>query len=105
MASAAAMSTDDTDDTPVRDVRGAHLVGSVPLASSEEVFRVAASILGGHLRRIPDGETGVRSGWIGWQRAVFANHPAFEQAPAAPSVYGPALGFRLRARACARSRA
>lgn len=46
---------------------GVHLVGSVPLANAEEVFRTTSSILGGRLRRIPDGETGVRSNWIGWQ--------------------------------------
>ena len=47
--------------------RGVHLVGSVPLSTAEEVFRTASSILGGRLRRIPDGETGVRSNWIGRQ--------------------------------------
>lgn len=82
--------------------RGAHLCGSVPLASSEEVFRLAASILGNHLRRIPDGETGIRSGWIGWQRAVFANHPAFEAGPVEPGVYGPGPTYRLGDRAGAR---
>src|SRR5713226_5173921 len=79
-----------------KQARGAHLVGSVPMASSEDVFRAAALILGGHLLRIPDGETGVRSGWIGWQRAVFANHPMFEQAPEEPYLYGPRRMVRLR---------
>jgi len=82
--------------TDGKQVRGAHLVGSVPLASGEEVFRTAASILGEHLRRIPDGETGVRRGWIGWQRAAFADHPAFERAPEEPGLYGPSHRFRLR---------
>src|SRR5688500_16842465 len=47
--------------------RGVHLVGSVPLADEAEVFRTVGSILGEHARRIPDGETGVRTNWIGWQ--------------------------------------
>jgi hypothetical protein len=51
--------------TTTQQPRGAHLNGSVPLASSEEVFRAATDALGSHLRCIPDGETGVRSGWIG----------------------------------------
>jgi len=79
--------------------RGAHLVGSVPFASSEDVFRAAASILGDHLRRMPDGETGVRGNWIDWQRAVFADHPAFEPGPDEPGLYGPGPRFRLRGRA------
>jgi hypothetical protein len=37
-----------------RPVPWAHLVGSVPLASAEEVFRTAAAVLGRHLRRIGD---------------------------------------------------
>ena len=41
-------------------ITGAHLVGSVPLASSEDVFRLAARLLGSHLKRIPDGESGER---------------------------------------------
>ena len=44
---------------------GVHLVGSVPLSDSSEVFRIAGSILGDRLLRMPDGEIGVRSNWIG----------------------------------------
>jgi len=39
---------------------GAHLIGSVPLADTEAVFRTVAGALGPHLSRIPDGETGER---------------------------------------------
>jgi hypothetical protein len=81
--------------------RGVHLVGSVPLASSEDVFTVAAAILGPYLRRIPDGETGVRSGWIGWQNAVFAGHAAFERGAAEPGLYGDHAFYRLRDRGTA----
>jgi hypothetical protein len=48
------------------------------------------------LRRIPDGETGVRSGWIGWQIAVFANHPSLELGPEERNSYGPRPAYRLR---------
>jgi hypothetical protein len=36
----------------------AHLIGSVPLADAEAVFRTVAAALRPSLRRIPDGETG-----------------------------------------------
>jgi 4-hydroxy-tetrahydrodipicolinate synthase len=55
--------------------QGGHLVGSVPLQSAEDVFRTVTGILNGRLRRIPDGETGVRSNWIGWQSDVMARVP------------------------------
>ncbi len=51
------------------------LVGSVPLANAEAVFRAAAGTLGATVKRLPDGETGQRSNWIAWQRAVFAAVP------------------------------
>ena len=37
---------------------GVHLIGSVPLADAETVFRTVAAALGPHLRYLPDGETG-----------------------------------------------
>ena len=46
-----------TDSKSPREV---HLVGSVPLASEEEVFRTTSAILDTRLRKIPDGETGRR---------------------------------------------
>jgi hypothetical protein len=52
-------------------VVGAHLCGSVPVASSDDVFRVVGEELGRHVKRIPDGETGERSGWIGWAAQLF----------------------------------
>ena len=48
------------------------LVGSVPLASASAVFSTATAEMGGTFTRLPDGETGRRSNWIAWQRAVFA---------------------------------
>ena len=46
------------------------LVGSVPLETSTAVFEQVGSKLGSLAKRIPDGETGVRKDWIGWQAAV-----------------------------------
>ena len=43
-------------------------------------FTEIAGRLGGHLRRIPDGETGERARWIFWQRARVTDHPAMEVA-------------------------
>jgi hypothetical protein len=76
---------------------GAHLVGSVPLGSAEEVFRRVAAVLGDRLRRIPDGETGPRSDWIGWQYPVFSSRPQFEPGvPGASSSYRALPQLRLR---------
>ena len=58
----------------------AHLVGSLPYPDADTAFTEIAGRLGGHLRRIPDGETGERARWIFWQRAKVADHPAMEVA-------------------------
>jgi methionine synthase II (cobalamin-independent) len=63
---------------------GVHLVGSVPLADAESVFRTVANALGPHLRRIPDGETGERRRWIYFQRLMLERHPAMEIDPTIP---------------------
>jgi hypothetical protein len=54
------------------------LVGSVPLESSASVFEVVGTKLGNLAKRIPDGETGVRKDWIGWQAEVFKNAKGLE---------------------------
>ncbi len=61
-----------------------HLIGSIPLDSSEAVFRTLASELGPHLSRIPDGETGERSRWVYFQRQMLLDHPAMEIDPTVP---------------------
>lgn len=66
---------------------GVHLVRSVPLSDSSEVFRTAGSILGDRLLLMPDGETGVRSNWIGCQFAVFYDNPIFETVEGAQDAY------------------
>ncbi len=45
----------------------AHLIGSVPLADAETVFRTLAAAIGPTLSRMPDGETGQRRRWIFFQ--------------------------------------
>jgi len=47
--------------------RPVHFVGSVPLASAQQVFETVGSIVGPLAKRIPDGETGFRLTWIGFQ--------------------------------------
>ena len=48
----------------------AHLVGSIGLPTSGEVFSVVGQGLGNHIKRCPDGEPGGRRMWIGWQWPV-----------------------------------
>jgi SAM-dependent methyltransferase len=74
---------------------GAHLVGSVPLASAEAVFRVVADEIGDRLRRIPDGETGPRSDWIVWQLPVFTTQRQLEVVPPGPNSWRPLPRVRL----------
>lgn len=57
-----------------------HLVGTVPMASSREVFERIGTKLAPYLRRVPDGETGVRGYWITSQARVLHYHPSFEPA-------------------------
>lgn len=59
---------------------GVHLVGSIPFDDNAEVFRVVASNLASHLRRVPDGETGERSNWVGWQVPKLLANPNLELA-------------------------
>ena len=75
---------------------GTHLVGSVPLGSSEEVFRLLSERLGDRVRRLPDGETGPRADWIVWQYPVLSSRPQFEVAPPAPGSYRALPRLRLK---------
>ena len=69
--------TADASTGPARPVQ---LVGSVPLPTTEEVFRLLAGKLGTLAKRLPDGETGKRSYWITSQAYLLARHPQFEPA-------------------------
>ena len=61
-----------------------HLIGSIPLDSSEQVFRSLAGELGPFLGRMPDGETGERSRWVYFQGQMLRAHPAMETDPTVP---------------------
>jgi len=55
-----------------------HFIGSIPLKNSREVFTTISDRLGPRVLRIPDGETGERTHWLGWIEPIFADNPAFE---------------------------
>jgi len=57
------------------------LVGSVGLKDSEEVFRAVGPLLGGRMKRIPDGETGPRTSWVSRLRFILEDNPSFEDDP------------------------
>ncbi|MBF6467448.1 hypothetical protein IU427_19985 [Nocardia beijingensis] len=69
--------------------RGVHLCGSVPLADARTVFSEAALRLGKHVKRIPDGETGIRDNWVVWQLPKMQAHPDLETVPPPSPEYGP----------------
>jgi hypothetical protein len=76
---------------------GVHLVGSLAFDSAEEVFRTASEILGDRLRRIPDGETGPRSTWVGWQYSTLSTVEGLEAVQRAQETQGTPVEFRPRA--------
>ena len=61
-----------------------HFVGSIPLPDAETVFRTLAQSTGAYLRRLPDGETGIRKTWIRFLQQVLADNPAIEVAADVP---------------------
>jgi len=61
-----------------------HLIGSIPLETSEQVFRALAQELGPWLKRYPDGETGERSRWVYFQGQMLRAHPDMEIDPTVP---------------------
>jgi ubiquinone/menaquinone biosynthesis C-methylase UbiE len=75
---------------------GVHLAGSIPLSSSEEVFRTVSERLGDRVRRVPDGETGARADWIVWQYPVLSSQPQFEVAPPSADFYRALPRLKLR---------
>jgi hypothetical protein len=44
------------------------LVGSLPVASTEDAFRHGAELFGDLVFALPDGETGPRAAWVGYER-------------------------------------
>jgi hypothetical protein len=61
-----------------------HFVGSIPLPDAETVFRTLAAAVGPQLKRLPDGETGIRKTWIRFLQQVLADNPAIEVASDVP---------------------
>ncbi|KAL9086878.1 MAG: hypothetical protein Q9165_006884 [Trypethelium subeluteriae] len=53
------------------DPAGVHLVGSIPLSSTEEVFTKICQEIPSRLQTLPDGETGDRYRFVDWQTFVF----------------------------------
>jgi hypothetical protein len=78
-----------------------HLVGSVPLADSEAVFRAVSSSIGAQVRRMPDGETGIRTNWLSWQIKFLSEHPDLEVVPPDPASQRPMPQVKLRGSAAA----
>ena len=56
-----------------------HFVGSIPLPDTETVFRTLAGSAGSYLRRLPDGETGIRKTWIRFLQQVLADNPGIKR--------------------------
>jgi hypothetical protein len=61
-----------------------HFVGSIPSPDAETVFRTLAESAGSNLRRLPDGESGIRKTWIRFLQQVLADNPAIEVATDVP---------------------
>lgn len=77
-------------------VADSHLVGSVPLDTAGGVFRRLAAALGGQLERIPDGETGERANWIGFQLGRLLAADGIEHGGLHETAgYGPMPSVRL----------
>jgi hypothetical protein len=60
-----------------------HLVGSVALDTAQDVFATVGTLLGPHLKRVPDGEPGGRRLWISWQVPLLRAHPSLQVVPPA----------------------
>jgi len=58
--------------------RAIHLAGSLSLASAEDSFRKVSALAGDGVKRLPDGETGDRGKWIGWQASKIAGNPTLQ---------------------------
>src|SRR3982074_731787 len=61
-----------------------HFVGSIPLPDAETVFRTLSATAGRQVKRLPDGETGIRKTWIRFLQDVLLENPAIELASDLP---------------------
>jgi len=63
------------------------MVGSIPLATAEAVFRTCAKYVGPYVSCLPDGEFGPRSLWIGYlAKHVYDGHPDIETVQRLPEA-------------------
>jgi hypothetical protein len=81
--------------------RPIHLVGTVPLDSTEAVLNLLEKTAAPYMNRIPDGETGARSYWVSSQARVLHEHPDFEAdghdwRPGQPMLEHGAPKYKLR---------
>ncbi len=74
--------------------QGALLVGSVNFDDAETTMRTAASVLGGRLKRIPDGEVGKRFHWIMFQPDVLGEAEGIERIGDEPIPFKAGLDAR-----------
>ena len=61
--------------------REVFFVGSIALPNAATVFETIGRAFGSAVRRIPDGETGNRLGWMEWQTPLLAANPLLEAIP------------------------
>ncbi len=65
------------------------LVGSIPLSSTEEVFKTCGPLLGNDVASLPDGEVGVRMWWI-----IFVAYQTFHGHPSIITLMQPKHGWK-----------
>ena len=65
------------------------LVGSLPAGSTEDAFRASAELFGDLVFALPDGETGPRAGWVGYERErLLRPNPGIDTVQETPSPTG-----------------
>src|SRR5246500_5227381 len=65
------------------------LVGSLPVDSTETAFRTGAELFGDLVFALPDGETGPRAAWVGFERERLVRpHPDVETVAVTESPTG-----------------
>ena len=81
------------------------LVGSLPAESTEAAFRAGAELFGDMVFALPDGETGQRAAWVGYEREQLCRpNPDVVVVQETESPTGiPRHASRRRSSACARS--
>ncbi len=68
--------------------QGLYLVGSVPFASTSDVFEQISAEFGTRIGQIPDGEVGERIDWITHLESLFRDNPSFEPSGETFAVHG-----------------